>query len=540
MAGNSRWIGTLAGCLGSGSDRREYPSYIEYIRKKEYPCLKKTTYLDHAGSTVPPTSLINRFSKDMSRRLYGNPHSNSPSSMLANTAVEDARLKALNFFHADPKHFDLIFVANATAAIKLVVDCFRDAQSAPDSPRGFRYCYHYDSHTSLVGAREHAQHGSKCFESDAAVYDWLMGEADYFGSMETVLTLFAYPGQSNMNGRRLPLGWSRILRRSKDCRLSETYTLLDAAALASTSQIDLSDPSSAPDFTAVSFYKIFGFPDLGALIVRKDSGGEVLKMRRYFGGGTVDMVTAVGDAWHAKRETSLHERLEDGTLPFHNIVALGHAIAVHQEIYGSMSKVSDYLASLSALLYEQLSRMQHYNGFPVCMIYKDTNSDYGNSSTQGPTIAFNVCNSKGLWVGKSTVENRAVERGIQLRTGGLCNPGGIARALQLSPEELRRNHAEGMRCGDDLDFLYGSPTGVVRVSLGAMSSKKDVTIFLKFVKDYFLETSAPMKEVVFSSCIHTIGSVIEHCTVESCKGRVFLENGIPMTMERTKVPSVEK
>lgn len=33
-----------------------------------------------------------------------------------------------------------------------------------------------------------------------------------------------------------------------------------------------SDPDRAPDFTCLSLYKIFGFPDLGALVVRKQSG----------------------------------------------------------------------------------------------------------------------------------------------------------------------------------------------------------------------------------------------------------------------------
>lgn len=33
------------------------------------------------------------------------------------------------------------------------------------------------------------------------------------------------------------------------------------------------------------------------------------------------MVIASRAQWHAKKETSIHERFEDGTLPFHNIFA---------------------------------------------------------------------------------------------------------------------------------------------------------------------------------------------------------------------------
>lgn len=51
-----------------------------------------------------------------------------------------------------------------------------------------------------------------------------------------------------------------------------------------TPPLDLGEASTAPDFTALSFYKIFGFPDLGALIVRK-STVSVLERRKFFGGG---------------------------------------------------------------------------------------------------------------------------------------------------------------------------------------------------------------------------------------------------------------
>jgi molybdenum cofactor sulfurtransferase len=95
----------------------------------------------------------------------------------------------------------------------------------------------------------------------------------------------------------------------------------------------LSNPTTAPDFVALSFYKIFGFPNLGALLVRKESA-NVLQSRRYFGGGTVDMVIAINDTWHAKKDLSTHDRLEDGTLPFHSILALNHVSSVTDDGVG--------------------------------------------------------------------------------------------------------------------------------------------------------------------------------------------------------------
>lgn len=473
-----------------------YPVPIDLIRQKEYPILAKTTYLDHAGTTPPPASLINRFSHDLLTNLYGNPHSSSSSSQLATRNIEDIRHDALRFFNADPTEFDLVFVANATAGIKLIADAFREEQG------GFWYGYHGAAHTSLVGARETAERGSKCFEDDAEVEEWLKEDEkdekdkDCGRGGAGRLELFAYPAHSNMNGRRLPLNWCRRIRRCQhNSRSLRRYTLLDAAALVSTSTLDLSDKDSAPDFTVLSFYKIFGFPDLGALIVRKDSA-DVLLRRAYFGGGTVDMVVCLKEQWHAKKTDSVHESLEDGTLPIHNIMALRHAMHVHKELYGSLKNVARHTAELADRLHANLQALRHGNGVPVCTIYRDAATDYMDTSQQGPVIAFNIRNAQSTYFSGTEVEKLANIRDIQLRTGGLCNPGGIATALNLAPWEMRQNFSAGQRCGNDSEMLSGKPTGMIRVSLGAMSTQNDVDVFLTFMREFFVDlTSAPPQEL---------------------------------------------
>ena len=445
----------------------------------------------------------------MTTKLLGNPHSNSPSSMLSTDVVESTRLQALAFFKADPEHFDLIFVANATAAIKLVMDCLSDhSQRAPSW-----YSYHKDAHTSLVGVRETAGKSSRCFMSDEEVDHWIHARQSrrlQEGILQDTRTeagirLFAYPAQSNMNGRRLPLRWSGSIR-SASTPSSQVFTLLDAAAYVTTAQLDLSDPNNAPDFTALSFYKVFGYPDLGALIVRKASG-HVLSERRYFGGGTVDMVVngTNSDAWHAKKSTSIHDMLEDGTPAFHSILALSLALKVHRKIFGSMDNVSKYTCNLITRLHRKMSKLCHANGLHLCKIYESSPSRYGNSKDQGPTIAFNVCNSRGEWIGKSDFERLAILNNIQLRTGGVCNPGGIASALEMSPMEMRNNFDEGLRCGNELDEINGKPTGICRVSLGAMSSMKDIEYFISFLQ-LFVDTTpgTPNLELMGSSNIDIV------------------------------------
>ena len=75
-------------------------------------------------------------------------------------------------------------------------------------------------------------------------------------------SLFAYPAQSNFTGVQHPLEWiAQAQARGWD-------VLLDAAAFAPTNRLDLG--RWQPDFVAISFYKIFGYPTgIGCLLARK-------------------------------------------------------------------------------------------------------------------------------------------------------------------------------------------------------------------------------------------------------------------------------
>ena len=410
--------------------------------------------------------------------LYGNPHSASTSSQTTTQAVENIRHDVLHFFHANPRDFDVIFVANATAGIKLVAEALNANEGS------FWYGYHQDSHTSLVGVREAARE-HKCFTSDQEVEAWIediecphsspmrlseevgsdIDTSSSDGTQEsqdnqastapsslesvgfdqgrkpsptTAIELFAYPAQSNMNGRRLPLDWCRRIRQSSSTTSYRRLTLLDAAAFVSTSPLDLSDPVVAPDFTVLSFYKIFGFPDLGALIVRKDSA-DVLLQRKYFGGGTVDMVLCQREQWHVRKTDSVHAALEDGTLPIHSILALRPALNVHERFYGSMARVSKHVTWLFESLHKALAVLRHFNGQPVAQIYDDRGTQSGNTQLQGPILAFNLRNSHGEYMSTNEVQKLAGIRNVHIRNGGLCNPGGVADASWC--------HEHSQRCG---------------------------------------------------------------------------------------------
>ncbi|RMZ82015.1 hypothetical protein DV737_g2270, partial [Chaetothyriales sp. CBS 132003] len=163
---------------------------------------------------------------ELTGNVFGNPHSASAASQLSTRRIEDARLTALRFFNASPDEYGLIFTANATAAIKLVADLFRDLES------GFEYAYHDESHTSLVGVRELAVGGSRCFSTREELMR-VLDPTDSTDSTDStdnqdgrLPLLVAFPGQSNMTGRKFLQDHVAHVNKSRNRQERPIYTLL--------------------------------------------------------------------------------------------------------------------------------------------------------------------------------------------------------------------------------------------------------------------------------------------------------------------------
>lgn len=482
------------------------------------PSNSECTYLDHAGATPSPVSGIRAFSADLCSNLYGNPHSASPSSLLSTQRVNDVRLRVLRYLNADPEAFDVVFCGNATAAVKLVAEGF---VAAGEGEEGWRYRFHGDAHTSLVGVRELATDAS-CLETDADVERWLEepSEPSEGGRGEDGPGLFAWPGQSNLTGRRLPLQWAGRIR----ARRRNYYTLLDAAALLTTSPLDLSGAGAAPDFTVFSFYKIFGFPDLGGLVVRRASAG-VLAGRRYFGGGTVGGLTIHG--FVARKTEAPHQFLEDGTVPFHSIIALDAMMTARERVHGSPVEVCAHAFSLARLARELMGELEHGNGRRVCTIYGA--GDFASAREQGPTIAFNMRKPDGAWVGYADVEKLAAVKKIHLRVGTMCNPGGMSSYVGLKSWEMEQNYKAGHVCSDDRDVIGGKPTGAVRVSFAAMSTLDDVLVLVRFLEEFYVDRGCVPAPIPVPD---GIGDGQDEVVVDSliiCKCSSHGGTGLPLT-----------
>ncbi|KAJ6019816.1 hypothetical protein N7522_000524 [Penicillium canescens] len=161
-----------------------YFADTDAIREQWYPLLNGVagiTYLDHAGTTLRAKSFIESFLDAMYR---ADRRRATPSSPV---------------LQCKPDEFDVVFVANTTAAI---------GESFRDDPRGFWYGYCVDSHTGVIGVWELTDMGCQCFD-DTDVDAWI---CELGTAQPKIPKLFAFPAQPDMSGRRLPLQWCEQIR----------------------------------------------------------------------------------------------------------------------------------------------------------------------------------------------------------------------------------------------------------------------------------------------------------------------------------------
>jgi molybdenum cofactor sulfurtransferase len=401
----------------------------------------------------------------LTTNAFGNPHTGSPTSDRTAEIVDRARLEVLNLLNANPRDYTVVFTQNASAAAKLVGEA---VSGYPD----IHYTYLKDAHTSLLGIRQLAATYAE-FEDDIRNADLSMSK--------TRPVLVSWLGQSNFSGQRYPSAeWTRYLRSTHP----RVFTLIDASALSTTAPPNLTEIQ--PDFVCMSFYKIFGHPDLGALIVRKEAGNRFFARRRYFGGGTIE--TVAPSKLYVGRMKDLHTQLEDGTVPFHSIIALVVAMAQFKFIFGSMSAISAHAAAVGQYAYDRLNAMQYPNGRKVVCIY--SHSKYLDTNKQGPNMAFNLLDDQGEWIGYTDLQDISAEQGISLRTGGLCNAGCTVKFSGMTDDDLILNHKHGHICGDGTDVVAGKVTGVVRISFGANSSKEEVDHLCQVIEDFYIKADA--------------------------------------------------
>ncbi|OWM89521.1 hypothetical protein CDL15_Pgr024269 [Punica granatum] len=495
--------------FGDGYGYPDGPKSIDEIRATEFKRLEGLVYLDHAGATLYSELQMEAIFKELTTTVYGNPHSQSDTSMATSDIVREARQQVLEYCNASPGEYRCIFTSGATAALKLVGEAF------PWSSQS-RFMYTIENHNSVLGIREYAldqgatacavdiEESVHCGKSLIKVFQHSSQRRhecqDYKAAGDTY-SLFALPSECNFSGVRFNLDLVKMIKEDSENVLggsgfhrNKWMVLIDAAKGCATQKVDLSRYPA--DFVAISFYKLFGYPTgLGALIVQKESAN--LLRKKYFSGGTV--AASIADIDFVKRREDVEESFEDGTTSFLSIASIRHGFNLLNSL--TVTAISRHTASLATYLRKMLLDLRHENGAEVCSLYRGQ-----ASMDMGPTIAFNLKRPDGSWFGYREVEKLASLSGIQLRTGCFCNPGACAKYLGLSHRDLLSNLEAGHVCWDDNDIVNGKPTGAVRVSFSYISTYEDAKKFLDFLHRSFVTSG-------------------NHCT-RPCPERFSLDRGI--------------
>lgn len=459
--------GGLPGVLAESPDAVATRS-LDRLRETDFSRLDRQghVYLDWTGGGLYGDRQVRRHAALLSTSVLGNPHSSNPTSRTATELVESCRRRVLAFFNAAPEEYVAIFTANASHALKLV------GESYPFAP-GDELLLTFDNHNSVNGIREFDRARGAHTTYVPVIPPEMRGDED---ALERALdrarpgrhNLFAFPAQSNFSGVQHPLEWiERAQGRGWD-------VLLDAAAFVATNRLDLS--RWHPDYVALSFYKMFGYPTgVGALLVRRPALAKL--HRPWFAGGTISVASVQADR-HSLAVGAAG--FEDGTLNYACLPAVEIGLELLESL--GIETIHRRVRWLSGRLLEGLLSLRHGNGQPLVRLYGPRTTE-----RRGGTFAFNVRDAAGEVLDHQLIEERAGRRGISLRTGCFCNPGAGELALGLSRGEIEacfRGSDDPMTYDDFRRCIDGKSSGAVRVSLGMISNLADVEAFLAFLEEF--------------------------------------------------------
>jgi len=421
-------------------------------------------YLDYTGAGLYADSQLREHLELLRQNVFGNPHSLNPTSAAMTELVERSRAAVLDFFRASPDEYVAIFTSNATGALRLVGEAY------PFRP-GDRFLLTFDNHNSVNGIREFARaRGAETTYVPSEPRDLCVDEKLLPRYLTEVggehHNLFAYPAQSNFSGVQHPLTWI------DQAHAHGWDVLLDAAAYVPSNRLDLS--RWHPDFVALSFYKMFGWPTgVGCLIARRVALAKL--ERPWFSGGTI-VAAFVQREWYQSAPGAA--QFEDGTVNFLDLPAVEIGLRLLDRI--GIETIHERVELLTSRLLEALGALRHAGGAPAATIYGPR-----ESTKRGATVAFNFLHPDGRVVDERYVDRVARRHNISLRTGCFCNPGAGEVAFTISRETLVGGEFGDGTTLDDYIRAIGLPSGgAVRASLGLASNLADISHFAAFSREF--------------------------------------------------------
>ncbi len=416
-------------------------------------------YADWTGAALYPTQLVDAFADRLKHTLLGNPHSDHFASVTSMEAVTEARRSVLNHFNAAPDVYDVIFTANASSAILLLQHYAWE---------NGEFLLTADNHNSVNGLREIAKRAGARVRYCSLTESLELDEAELSNclAMESPGSrrLFAFPAKSNYTGVVHSLDW---IEKAQDQGFD---VLLDAAAHAANDNLDLR--KHLPQFVAVSFYKMFGFPTgVGCLIVRKDAYDSLHKS--WFAGGTIQFI-AVQDDYFVPEQG--HGCFEDGTPNFQSIGAITAGIDFLQ----TLGDRKAHALGIAQKLYDNLSALRH--GQNHVQLHNPAGCDI---------VTFSVMQGDKV-VDAWRYEQAASKAGICVRTGCFCNPGVNETIFGYSSDGFKNFFREHPNCScaspsQLREHSGGKGIGAIRCSFGFANTPEDATRITEFT-DSFLSS----------------------------------------------------
>ena len=454
--GRSAAVAPTPTSLGRDADE----DAVEVLRAREYARLdaQDHVYLDYAGGGLYADSQLREHQALLRNGIFGNPHSNSPTSRLSTGLAEQARRAVLAFFSASPDEYTVVFTANASAALRLV------GESYPFTA-GSQFLLTADNHNSVNGIREFA----RSRDADVVYVPLHAPDLRHDGTEYSPPSIVRRPAGTPL---RIP-GPVELFRRSPSARLGERGAGPRLGRAPGRVRIRADEQprpvAMAPRFRRHLLVQAVRVPDGDRIADRAPRGARppatpVVRGRDHrhrFGRGA---------ASHARPTTRSVSRTGRSTylgLPAIEI-GLRHLASV------GMPAIHGRAGSMTRLLLEQMSMLRHPDGAPLVRLYGPT-----DDVDRGGTVAFNLLDRAAASWTSSKVEASAADRRISVRTGCFCNPGASEAARGLTAPEMERVFELG-RTPSVEDFrrlLPGRALGAVRVSVGIATTQRDISRF---------------------------------------------------------------
>lgn len=475
-------------------EEMNFDDLINFHRSHFLKKYRKITYLDYATSPVLPGSVLQNFSTNLHENLFGNTHSESQSSELSSETIDNVRSQILDLFDTNISEYTVVFTYSQFHSMKLLTESFPFTANST-------FLYTSNSNSNILGLRSFAekknakiqkveldqiinkdskfqkfpdirklikQESKEEEENDANIAKNTNSNAILIKKLNVTMNLLTIPLVDEFDGTVMTEEQMKSI--SVDSKLTgKTAIMVDASLYLQNHHLSLS--STPFHAVALSFERIFGFPNIGCLLIH-NSLLQLLN-KPYFGGGTLVYALTVSN--YEKLRLSPQDRFEDGSLPFLSIASIDCDFNLFLNDL-KFSRISEHISELINFLYDQLTDLRHSNGSPLVKIYASHDQKMLKKQS---IISFNVLDQKADVIQWQDVIESASKNDIYIAGGCFSTPGSCMKWLQQD-EKLIKTKIEK---GDDSVASFGA----VRVSIGWATTKEDIVNLINWLKKEFLK-----------------------------------------------------